>query len=126
MLRLLRQVSLNQFRASWGRAGLVVGGIATGVSLIVAINVLNTSVLAAFRGTIESVAGAAALQVTLGLGEVGFDEGAVDIVRADPDVAAEFGFEEVEYCEEDDDCEEDDCEEDDWQDDDESGDEEGI
>jgi putative ABC transport system permease protein len=54
----------------------------------VAINVLNTSVLAAFRRTIESVAGAAALQVTLGLGEVGFDEGAVDIVRADPDVEA--------------------------------------
>jgi putative ABC transport system permease protein len=81
-------VSLNQFRASWGRGGLVVGGIATGVSLIVAINVLNTSVLAAFRQTIESVAGAAALQVTLGLGEVGFDEAVVDIVRADPDVAA--------------------------------------
>ena len=73
---------------SWGRTALVVGGISTGVSLIVAINVINTSVLANFRDTIELVAGPAALEVTLGTGEIGFPEATADIVRADPDVAA--------------------------------------
>jgi putative ABC transport system permease protein len=88
MFRLFRQVSLNHVRASWGRVTLVVGGIATGVALIVAINVLNTSVLATFKRTIETVAGPADLQVTLGFGEVGFDESVVEIVRADHDVRA--------------------------------------
>ena len=88
MLRLLRQVSIRQLRASWGRTLLVVGGVATGVSLIVAINILNTSVLENFRHTIETVAGPADLQITLGIGEVGFDESVVEIARADPDVAA--------------------------------------
>jgi putative ABC transport system permease protein len=86
VLRLLRQVSLPQLRASWGRTALVVGGIATGVALIVAIAVINTSVLANFRHTIELIAGPAALEVTLGVGEVGFDESAVETVRADPGV----------------------------------------
>jgi ABC-type lipoprotein release transport system permease subunit len=88
MLRLLGQISMRQLRASWGRTSLVVGGIATGVSLIVAINVINASVLANFRQTIDHIAGPAALQVTLGVGEVGFDESVVEIVRADPDVVA--------------------------------------
>jgi putative ABC transport system permease protein len=88
MLRMLHQISLPQLRASWGRASLVVSGIATGVSLIVAINVINTSVLENFRQTIEHVSGPADLEVTLGMGEVGFAEAAVDTVRADPDVVA--------------------------------------
>jgi ABC-type lipoprotein release transport system permease subunit len=88
MLRLLGQISMRQLRASWGRTSLVVGGIATGVSLIVAINVINASVLANFRQTIDHIAGPAALQVTLGVGEVGFDESVVEIARADPDVVA--------------------------------------
>jgi putative ABC transport system permease protein len=86
MLRLLRLISYPQLRASWGRALLVVGGIATGVSLIVALNVLNTSVLENFRRSIALVAGPADLQVTLGLGEVGFPETTVATVAADPDV----------------------------------------
>ena len=87
MLRLLRQISLPELRASWGRTALVVGGIATGVSLIVGINIINTSVLANFQKTIELMAGPAALEVTLGVGEVGFPESTAEIVRADPDVA---------------------------------------
>jgi putative ABC transport system permease protein len=88
LLRLLRQISLRQFRTSWGRTCLVVGGIATGLSLIVAIDIINTSVLENFRRTIELIAGPAALEVTLGVGEVGFPETVVDTVRTDPDVAA--------------------------------------
>ena len=87
MLRLLRQISLPQLRASWGRTALVVGGIATGVTLIVAINVINTSVLANLERTIALVAGPAEIQVTLGVGEVGFSEHVVALVRDDPDVA---------------------------------------
>jgi putative ABC transport system permease protein len=88
VFRLFRLVSIPQLRATWGRTLLVVGGIATGVALIVAINVINSSVLDNFRDTIELVAGPAALEVTLGVGEVGFDEASVAIVRADPDVSA--------------------------------------
>lgn len=88
MLRLLRQISLRQLRASWGRSSLVVGGIATGVSLIVAIQIINTSVLTNFRQTLETIAGPAALQVTLGVGEIGFPEDVLEVVRADRDVVA--------------------------------------
>ena len=88
MLRLLRQVSFRQLQASWGRTTLVVGGVATGVSLIVAIQVINASVLDNLRRTIELIAGPAALEVTLGVGEVGFSEATVETVRADPAVAA--------------------------------------
>ena len=88
VLRLLRELSLPQFRATWGRAVLVAGGVATGVSLIVAIDIINTSVLANFRQSIELMAGPAALEVTLGLGEIGFAESTGDVVRADPDVAS--------------------------------------
>src|SRR5215213_9899994 len=86
MLRLLRLISYPQLRASWGRVLLIVGGIATGVSLIVALNVLNTSVLENFRRSMELIAGPADLQVTLGLGEVGFPEATIAAVVDDPDV----------------------------------------
>lgn len=88
MLRLLRKVSCRQLRANWGRAFLVVGGIASGVALIVAVNVVNTSIVENFRRTIDLVAGPAQLEVTLGVGELGFEESVVDTVRADPDVTA--------------------------------------
>lgn len=88
MLRLLRQISLRQLRASWGRTTLVIAGIATGVSLMVAINIINTSVLANFKQTIELIAGPAELEITMGVGELGFPESTVDIVRADGDVEA--------------------------------------
>ena len=87
MFRLFRLISYPQLRASWGRTLLVISGVATGVSLIVAINVINTSVLENFRRTLNMAAGPADLQVTLGIGEVGFDEAIVDQVRADPAVA---------------------------------------
>lgn len=67
---------------------LVVSGVATGVALIVAMQLINASVRASFAAAIEEIAGPAALEVTLGVGEVGFSEAAVDIVRNDPGVAA--------------------------------------
>jgi putative ABC transport system permease protein len=88
VLRLLHQISFRQLRASWGRTSLVVGGIATGVSLIVAINVINASVLENFQETIEVIAGPAQLEVTLGVGEIGFPGSVADAVRRDRDVVA--------------------------------------
>lgn len=88
MLRLLRQLSLPYLRASWGRTLLVAGGIATGVALMVAIDVINATVVENFRHTIELVAGPAALEVTLGGGETGFRESTVETVRRDADVSA--------------------------------------
>jgi putative ABC transport system permease protein len=86
LLRLLRQISYRQLRTSWGRTVLVVSGIATGVALIVAINIINASVLASFQRQIELIAGPAALEVVLGVGEVGFPEATIEGVRADPEV----------------------------------------
>ena len=81
-------MSFRQLRTSWGRTSLIVWGVAVGVALAVAINVINRSVLDSFRSTIELVAGPAALEVTLGVGEVGFSESVGETVRADPDVKA--------------------------------------
>jgi putative ABC transport system permease protein len=92
VLRLLRQVSLHQLRTSGLRTALVVGGIATGVALMVAIAVINHTVLDNFRQTLELIAGPAQLEVTLGAGEVGFPEATVDTVRTDPDVEIALGL----------------------------------
>jgi putative ABC transport system permease protein len=70
----------------------MMGGIASGVALIAALGVVNQSVLTNFRATLERAAGKAALQVTLGTGEVGFDEAFVETVAADPGVDRAFGM----------------------------------
>lgn len=88
MLRLFRLVSVRELLHAWPRTLLVVGGIATGTALMTAIAVINATVLANFRSSLERSAGPAALEVTLGFGEVGFDEAALAIVRADSDVVA--------------------------------------
>jgi putative ABC transport system permease protein len=81
VLRLIQKISLPHFRGNWGRSALVIGGTATGVALIVAIDIINVSVLANFRHSIETIAGPAALEVTLGTGEIGYPEHWVDTVR---------------------------------------------
>jgi putative ABC transport system permease protein len=88
LFRLFWEISVPQLRASWGRTIIVIGGVATGVALIAAMELINASVLAGFHSTIDQIAGPAALEVTLGVGEVGFPETTVDTIRADPDVAA--------------------------------------
>ncbi len=87
MLRLLRHVSLREHRAHAGRAFLIVAGVAVGIALMVAFDVMNASVIDGFRQTFAALAGPADLEVTLGVGEVGFPEELADIVRADQDVA---------------------------------------
>ena len=92
MLSLLRTVSARDYRAAPGRLALMLGGIASGVALIAALGIINQSVVANFRTMLERAAGKASLQVTLGTGEVGFDESLVQTVAADPSVAQAFGF----------------------------------
>ncbi len=92
MLRLFRQVSLHQLRSNGARTALVIGGIATGTALMVAIAIINRSVLDDFRRTLELIAGPAQLEITLGTGEVGFPEATVDTARADPGVEVALGL----------------------------------
>jgi len=92
MVRLLRSVSLRDYRAAPMRLALMVGGIAAGVGLIAALGIINVSVLSNFRASLERAAGKAALQVVLGTGEVGFDEAAVAAVGKDPEVSNAFGL----------------------------------
>src|SRR5690348_10192782 len=72
VLALLRIVSVRDYRGAPGRLALMLGGIASGVALIAALGIINGSVIANFRTMLERAAGKAALQVTLGTGEVGF------------------------------------------------------
>src|SRR2546426_1376050 len=92
MLGLLRTVSARDYRAAPGRLALMLGGIASGVALIAALGIINESVVANFRTMLERAAGKAALQVTLGTGEVGFDESLVQPIAAVPGVGQAFGF----------------------------------
>ncbi|MGH7789618.1 MAG: FtsX-like permease family protein [Candidatus Binatia bacterium] len=90
--RLLRTMSWPSYRAAPGRLALIIGGIAAGVALLAAIGLVNASVLANFRTMVERTAGRAALQVVLGTGEIGFDDAALGVVGADPDVRHAFGM----------------------------------
>lgn len=91
MLRLLG-TSWRRYRLDPSRLALMVGGIALGVALIAALDIVNASVVANFRSMLERAAGKAALQVELGTGEVGFDEAVAAAVATDPDVAHAFGM----------------------------------
>ena len=61
-------------------------GTASGVALIVAIDIINASILSEFTRTIEQMAGPADLQVSMRMGEVSFDESVVDGILSHPDV----------------------------------------
>ena len=68
------------------RTALTTAGVACGVALVVAIQAINTTTLAAFTDAIDDLAGTAALQVR---GQGPFDEAIADAIRAkDPDLAA--------------------------------------
>ena len=58
--------------------------IAIGVAVFVAMRSANASVLAAFKETIDRIAGATELQITAG--ELGFDEEVLERVQALPEV----------------------------------------
>src|SRR5262249_12355867 len=59
---------------------------------MVAIAVINRSVLDDFRRTLELIAGPAQLEIRLGAGEVGFPEATVEAARADPGVEVALGL----------------------------------
>jgi putative ABC transport system permease protein len=65
------------------RSLLTAGGVACGVALVVAIQAINTTTLAAFTDAIDDLAGTAALQVR---GQAPFDEALADRIRDLPGV----------------------------------------
>jgi putative ABC transport system permease protein len=65
------------------RSALTAAGVACGVALVVAIQAINTTTLAAFTDAIDDLAGTAALQVR---GHAPFDEGLADRIRDLPGI----------------------------------------
>ena len=65
------------------RTALTAAGVGCGVALVVAIQAINTTTLAAFTDAIDDLAGTAALQVR---GQGPFDEAIADAIRALPGV----------------------------------------
>lgn len=65
------------------RSLLTAAGVACGVALVVAIQAINTTTLAAFTDAIDDLAGTAALQVR---GQTSFDEALADRIRELPGV----------------------------------------
>ena len=85
MRHLLRLVSVRYLRAAPGRTLLTLFGIMLGVSVVFAIDVVNSTVMGSFRGAIDNVAGRTAL--TIGA-STGVAEEVLEKVRAVPGVAA--------------------------------------
>lgn len=84
--RVFRFVNVAQILDNPARTLLVLGGIAVGVALMVAIQIINVTALTSFRRSIEAIAGPADLQIRLGMGEVGFSEDLLDDVRGQPGI----------------------------------------
>jgi putative ABC transport system permease protein len=79
------RMAAEQVRASFGRLVLSVAAVALGVALVVAIRLMNGSVLSSFLDTADAVAGRAALTISGGEG-LTFGEEVVDVVAAVPGV----------------------------------------
>lgn len=90
MWRLLCTVSVPAYRAAPGRLLLLLVGIGAGVALVAGLGIVNASVLANFRTSLERAAGRAALQVVLGTGEAGFPEAVAGAVAQDAGVLHAF------------------------------------
>ncbi|MBX7096170.1 MAG: ABC transporter permease [Myxococcaceae bacterium] len=84
MLALLRFVSLRHLWRSPLRSLLTVFGVAVGVATMVGIASINSSVMSAFRSTIDTVAGKADL--TVAGSQAGFDDGLLEQVKALPGI----------------------------------------
>jgi len=83
---LLRLISWPYARKHLLRCFLTIMGIVLGVTVFVGMHTANQSVLAAFRQTIDRIAGSTQLQVTAG--EPGFDESVLETVQDLPEVRA--------------------------------------
>src|ERR1700761_1494982 len=86
MLRLFLTHSLRYFARHPAFTALNVVGIALGVTVFLAVQIINHSALESFRASVDIVAGKADLEV-VGDG-LRFDENAFPIVANDPDIAA--------------------------------------
>ncbi len=86
LLNLLRYVTLAQWRQHALRTVLTTIGLALGVAVIVAMRLVNGTVFASIRDSVDDVAGRAVLSVTNG--QAGVPEELLDRVRAVPGVKA--------------------------------------
>jgi putative ABC transport system permease protein len=84
MGRLLRTVSLPRFHEHRLRTALTVLGIALGVAVLIAVVLVNRSVMRGFTETLEDVSGRVDLEVTASRG---FEEDRLDLVRGVAGVA---------------------------------------
>jgi len=83
---LLGIIGLRDLRVRRLRTALAVGGVALGVALIMAIQIINQATLVAFRQTIEGTAGRAQLQI-VAPSESGLPAAVLEAVRGAPGVA---------------------------------------
>src|SRR5688572_22302531 len=79
MLALLRLISIRHIFGSPLRSTITVLGIAVGVATMVGIAAINTSVMDAFRSTIDTIAGKADL--TIAGTPIGFDDALLEKVQ---------------------------------------------
>jgi putative ABC transport system permease protein len=91
VIALARVIVLRQLFARPGRTALAVGGIALGVALVLAMQLINHATLATLRDTVDEVAGRAQLQV-VAASDAGLPEELLDLVRAAPEVALAVPF----------------------------------
>ncbi|HEX4355456.1 MAG TPA: ABC transporter permease, partial [Polyangiales bacterium] len=78
--RLLRTVSVPRLRDHKLRTTLTVFGIALGVAVLIAVVIVNDSVVRGVAATVDDIAGKTDLQI--GAGTSGFDEDLLEKVRA--------------------------------------------
>jgi len=76
---LFRFVGLRHLLNRPGRTLLTTIGVGLGVSLYIAIEIINRSTLASFKESIDAIAGKAQLSITAG--ETGFPEDKIDIIQ---------------------------------------------
>jgi putative ABC transport system permease protein len=86
MLRLFLTHSVRYFARHPALTALNIVGIALGVTVFLAVQIINHSALESFRASVDIVAGKADLEV-IGDG-LRFDENAYPVVANDPDIAA--------------------------------------
>jgi putative ABC transport system permease protein len=84
MFALLRLISVRHMLRAPLRSVLTVLGVGVGVATMVGVTAINTSVMAAFRSTVDTIAGKADL--TVAASQAGFDDALVDRVKAVPGV----------------------------------------
>src|ERR1700724_2183846 len=77
---LLRLISGPYIRKHLLRWMLTIAGIVLGVAVFVGMHTANQSVLAAFRQTVDRIAGSTQLQISAG--ETGFEEAVLERVQA--------------------------------------------